>query len=190
MKNLWIGLGVVAALAAICVIWVISTQNGLIAAEEEVKDNWSQIDTQLQRRLDLIPNLVSTVKGYAAHEEKIFTGIAEARGKLLAAGTPNEKAEASAAVSSALGRLLAISENYPELKANENFIRLQDELAGTENRIAVARGRYNKAVKLFNSRIRQFPGSMFAPGMGLTTKEYFEPPAGHDTVVKAPEVKF
>lgn len=190
MKNFWIGLGVIALIAAICIGVVVSTQNGLIAAEEEVKDNWAQIDTQLQRRLDLIPNLVATVKGYAAHEEKIFTGIAEARGKLLAAKTPNEKAEAAAAVSSSLGRLLALSENYPALKANENFLRLQDELAGTENRIAVARGRYNNAVKSFNSRIRQFPGSMFAPGMGLTAKEYFEPPAGHDAVVKPPEVKF
>ena len=123
-------------------------------------------------------------------EEKIFTGIAEARSKLLAAQGPQQKAEASAAVTGSLGRLLAVAENYPELKANENFIRLQDELAGTENRIAVARGRYNKSVKAFNRDIRQFPGSLFAPGMGLEKREYFEPPAGHAAVEKAPEVKF
>ena len=144
----------------------------------------------MQRRVDLIPNLVSTVKGYAAHEEKIFTGIADARSRLLAAKGPEAKAAASAEVTGALGRLLAVAENYPALRANENFIRLQDELAGTENRIAVARGRYNKSVKAFNSRIRQFPGSLFAPGMGMEKREYFEPPAGRAAVEKAPEVTF
>lgn len=190
MKNVWIVLGVLVLAALIAIGWGISVKNGLIAADEEVNDQWSQIDTQLQRRIDLIPNLVATVKGYAAHEEKIFTGIAEARSKLLAAQGPQQKAEASAAVTGSLGRLLAVAENYPELKANENFIRLQDELAGTENRIAVARGRYNKSVKAFNRDIRQFPGSLFAPGMGLEKREYFEPPAGHAAVEKAPEVKF
>ena len=182
-----IGLGVVVLLV---IMWTISVKNGLIALDESVNDQWSQIDTQLQRRADLIPNLVATVKGYAAHEEKIFTGIADARSRLLAAKGPQEKAEAAAAVTSSLGRLLAIAENYPELRANANFIRHQDELAGTENRIAVARGRYNQTVKVFNSRIRQFPGSFFAPGMGLKKREYFEPPAGRAAVEKAPEVKF
>ena len=155
MKNVLIVLGVIVAAAAIGAIWVISVKNGLIAADEEVNGHWSQIDTQLQRRVDLIPNLVATVKGYAKHEEKIFTGIADARSKLLAAKGPEEKAAASAEVTGALGRLLAIAENYPALRANENFVRLQDELAGTENRIAVARGRYNNAVKEYNRKIRQ-----------------------------------
>ncbi len=182
-----IGLGVVILLV---IMWTISVKNGLIALDESVNDQWSQIDTQLQRRMDLIPNLVATVKGYASHEEKIFTEIAEARSRMLAADTPAQKADADDAVSSALGRLLVLAESYPDLKANENFIRIQDELAGTENRIAVARGRYNKAVKAFNQSIRQFPGSMFASGMGLTTREYFEPAGGHAAVEKAPEVKF
>lgn len=190
MKNVWKIVVAAVAVVLIAVGWVISVKNGLIAADEEVNGHWSQIDTQLQRRADLIPNLVATVKGYAAHEEKIFTGIAEARGRLLTARGPREKAEAAAEVTTSLGRLLAIAENYPELRANANFIRLQDELAGTENRIAVARGRYNQAVKAFNRDIRQFPGSLFAPGMGLVKREYFEPPAGRAAVEKAPEVKF
>lgn len=190
MKNMQKFIVIAVAAVLIAIGWVVSVKNGLVAADEEVNDQWSQIDTQLQRRADLIPNLVATVKGYAAHEEKIFTGIADARSRLLAAKGPQEKAEAAAAVTSSLGRLLAIAENYPELRANANFIRLQDELAGTENRIAVARGRYNQTVKVFNSKIRQFPGSFFAPGMGLKKREYFEPPAGRAAVEKAPEVKF
>lgn len=190
MKNVWIGIGIAALIAIIVIGGMISAQNSLVAADENAKDHWAQIDTQLQRRADLIPNLVAAVKGYAAHEEKIFTGIAEARSKLLAAKGPAEKAMAAAAVSSSLGKLLAISENYPALKANENFIRLQDELAGTENRIAVARGRYNHAVKLYNQKIRQFPGSLFAPGMGLEKREYFEPPTQRAALEKAPAVKF
>ncbi len=190
MKSVLIFLGIIAAVAILGAGWVIAVKNGLIAADEEVNGHWSQIDTQLQRRVDLIPNLVSTVKGYAAHEEKIFTGIADARSKLLAAKGPEAKAAASAEVTGALGRLLAVAENYPALRANENFIRLQDELAGTENRIAVARGRYNNAVKAYNRKIRQFPGSIFAPGMDLKKREYFEPPAGRAAVEKVPEVKF
>lgn len=190
MKKLLVVLGVVAVLALIAVCWSVSVRNDLIAADEKVNDGWAQIDTQLQRRNDLIPNLVSTVKGYAAHEDKIFTGIAEARGKLLAAQGPNAKAEASAEVTGALGRLLAIAENYPDLKANDNFVRLQDELAGTENRIAVARGRYNQTVRDFNQSIRQFPGSVFASGMDLKKREYFEPPQGRAAVEKAPTVSF
>ena len=190
MKTTWIVLAVLLAVAAGGAGWVISVRNGLIAADEEVNDQWAQIDTQLQRRLDLIPNLVSAVKGYMAHEDKIFTGIAEARGKLLAAQGPAQKAAAAADVTESLGRLLAVAENYPALRANENFIRLQDELAGTENRIAVARKRYNEIVKRYNMAIRQFPGSLFAGSLGLSTREYFEPPEGHDAVVKAPKVEF
>ena len=197
MKSFLVGIGIVVAIAAIAFGWIISQRNGLIALNQNVNKVWSDVDTQLQRRMDLIPNLVSTVKGYAAHEDSVFNGIAEARSKLAGAATPAAKAEADAALTSSLGRLLAIAENYPELKANENFIRLQDELAGTENRIAVARKRYNEVVERFNTSIkrynmaiRQFPGSLFAGSLGLSTREYFEPPEGHDAVVKAPKVQF
>ena len=186
-------MGIVVALVVLALFagcWYIGQKNSLIAFDEEVNKAWSDIDTQLQRRNDLIPNLVSTVKGSAAHEEGVFTGIADARSKLAGATTVAEKAEADAALTAGLGRLLAIAENYPELKANENFIRLQDELAGTENRIAVSRKRYNDSVKTYNTRIRQFPGSMFAGELGLTSRDYFEPPKGHDAVVNAPKVEF
>ena len=180
----------IIALALFGGCWFISQRNSLVTFDEEVNKTWSDIDTQLQRRNDLIPNLVSTVKGYAAHEEGVFTGIADARSKLAGATTVSEKAEADAALTAGLGRLLAIAENYPELKANENFIRLQDELAGTENRIAVSRKRYNDSVKIYNTEIRKWPGSMFASDLGLTARDYFEPPKGHDAVVNAPKVEF
>lgn len=190
MKSFLVGIGIVVAIAAIAFGWIISQRNGLIALNQNVNKVWSDVDTQLQRRMDLIPNLVSTVKGYAAHEDSVFNGIAEARSKLAGAATPAAKAEADAALTSSLGRLLAIAENYPELKANENFIRLQDELAGTENRIAVARKRYNEVVERFNTSILQFPGSLFAGSLGYTEREFFNPPEGHDAVVKAPKVEF
>ena len=132
MKALWITFGVIAAVIVISVIAAISIRNGLIERDEQVRENWSQIETQLQRRTDLIPNLVNTVKGYAKHEEKIFSEIAAARSRLLAAKGPAAKAEAGSQLEGVLGRLLAIAENYPNLKASENFLRLQDELAGTE----------------------------------------------------------
>ena len=190
MKQFMMMVGVLVIVAVLGGCWFIGQRNSLIAFDEEVNKAWSDIDTQLQRRSDLIPNLVSTVKGYAAHEEGVFTGIADARSKLAGATSIKDKAEADAALTAGLGRLLAIAENYPELKANENFIRLQDELAGTENRIAVARKRYNDSVKIYNMRIRQFPGSFFAGDLGLTARDYFEPPQGHDAVVNAPKVEF
>ena len=190
MKQFLIALGVIVAILALGGCWAISQHNALVAFDEEVNEAWSNIDADLQRRNDLIPNLVSTVKGYAAHEETVFTNIADARSKLAGASTLAEKAEADAALSSSLSRLLAIAENYPELKANENFVRLQDELAGTENRIKVARKKYNEKVKDYNKRIRQFPGSIFAGFMGLKDRQYFEPPQGHETVEKAKTVDF
>jgi LemA protein len=168
---------------------VVKVRNGLITKDETVKEQWSQIDTQLLRRADLIPNLVSTVKGYAAHEKEIFTAVANARSALIGAKGPAQKGAAAGALNGAIGRLLAIGERYPDLKADQSFIRLQDELAGTENRIAVARTRYNSAVKEYNASIRRFPGSLFAPGLGLERAEYFEVPAGKD-VSNPPEVKF
>ena len=168
---------------------IIGMWNGLIGKDEKVKEAWAQIDTQLQRRADLIPNLVSTVQGYAKHEKEIFESVSSARSKLIGAQGPQQKAEASGELSSALGRLLAISERYPDLKANTNFMRLQDELAGTENRIAVARGRYNESVKTYNQSIRQFPGAFFASVMNLKPAEYFQP-ADKAKAQNAPEVKF
>jgi len=170
-------------------VFYVSVRNGLINRDETVKQAWAQIDTQLQRRADLIPNLVNTVKGYAAHEKEVFENVSNARSRLLAAKTPAGKADASEALSGALGRLLAIVERYPDLKANTNFIRLQDELAGTENRIAVARKRYNDDVRSFNAAIRKFPGSLFAGGMGFVSAEYFQP-KDRTAVEKPPEVKF
>lgn len=194
MKKYMLPIGIIAAIVIIGG-WIIGQRNALIALDENVNEAWSNIDADLQRRNDLIPNLVSTVKGYAAHEEGVFTGIADARSKLAGATTMQEKAEADAALTAGLGRLLAIAENYPELKADQGFLRLQDELAGTENRIKVTRKRYNQDVKTFNRTIRQFPGSLFAGnlpvvGLNLEQREYFEPPQGHDAVVNAPKVEF
>ncbi|MEI8242154.1 MAG: LemA family protein [bacterium] len=185
MKPLLVLIGLVAVVA----IGAVMYRNGLIARDEAVRANWSQVDTQLQRRADLIPNLVATVKGYASHEKEIFERIAEARSHLLAAPGPAAKAEASAEMNSWLGRLLAIAENYPNLKADGSFIRLQDELAGTENRIAVARTRYNDGVRIFNAAIRGFPGSLFAPGLGLKLAEYYQPPEVK-TLQQPPKVQF
>lgn len=178
---------VVVALAAVS--FTIKVKNGLIDKDETVKEQWKQVETQLQRRADLIPNLVATVKGYAKHEQEVFTEVADARSRLLAAKGPKDASVASSLLGGALGRLLAISERYPELKANTNFIRLQDELAGTENRIAVARTRYNGVVKDFNAAIRKFPGNLFAGGMGLDKAEYYDPPDAK-AIQAAPEVKF
>ncbi|MBN2302541.1 MAG: LemA family protein [Lentisphaerae bacterium] len=188
MKTGWIIAILVAAVVAL-LLFPVMVKNGLIDKQENMIEAWSQIDTQLQRRADLVPNLVATVKGYASHEEKIFLEVAEARSRLLAAGSPEAKAQASSFMSGALGRLLAISENYPQLKADSTFIRLQDELAGTENRISVARTRYNNAVKIYNSAIRKFPGNLFAPGMEMEKAEYYEPPS-LESLQTPPEVKF
>ncbi len=156
--------------------------NGMVRDQESIAQKFGDVDVQLQRRADLIPNLVNTVKGYAAHEEKIFTEVAEARSRLLAAGTPADKMAADNQLTGALGRLLAIAESYPALKANDNFIRLQDELAGTENRIGVARTRYNETVRGYNTRIKVFPGSLIASRYGFKAEPYFEA----ETVDKAP----
>lgn len=190
-KSPLVGLLIVIVLAVVIGgLFVVTVRNGLIDREEAVKSAWSEIDTQLQRRLDLIPNLVETVKGYAKHEDKIMTEVAEARSRLIAANGPAAKAAAGTALESALGRLLAISENYPDLKANTSFIRLQDELAGTENRISVARTRYNAIARDYNAAIRKFPGSLFANSLELKSVEYFQPPEGAASVVKPPKVTF
>ncbi len=152
--------------------WVVKNLNYVVRLDEQVNESWAEIENQLKRRNDLIPNLVATVKGYAKHEKEIFENVADSRAKLSGliaeGGSIKAKIAASKQLTGALSRLLAIAERYPDLKANENFIRLQDELAGTENRIAVARMRYNESVKAFNTYRREIFGSMFARMRGLT----------------------
>ncbi len=163
----------------------VSVRNTLVQKNEAVKAAWSQVDVVLQRRADLIPNLVETVKGYAKQEQTVFGDIAKARSALLSAGTPSEKIAANQQLDGALGRLLAIVENYPQLKSNENFLRLQDELAGTENRIAVERKRYNDTLQDYNTYIQQFPHNIFAGWAGFKPNEaYFAASEGSRQVPK------
>lgn len=169
-----IGLVVIVVLVISLFSWFINTRNGLVVLEENIDAAWAEIDNQLQRRSDLIPNLVETVKGFASQEEEVFTNIADARAKLAGAGSVQETAEGYNELQGALSRLLVVVENYPELKSNQNFIRLQDELAGTENRLAVARKRYNDSVRDFNRRIRMFPASIIAGSLGMEKRDYFE----------------
>jgi LemA protein len=166
----------------------VSTRNTLVSKNEAVKSAWSQVDIVLQRRADLIPNLVETVKGYAKQEQTVFGDIAKARSALLSAGTPQEKIAANGQLDGALGRLLLIVENYPQLKSNENFLRLQDELAGTENRIAVERKRYNDTLRDYNTYVQQFPASVFAGWAGFKPNDaYFQASEGSRV---APKVDF
>jgi len=187
MKKISTPLIVVIVIIVLGGLFFFSSYNGLVAAEENVNAKWSQIENQLQRRADLIPNLVNTVKGYASHEEAILTEVTRAREKLIGASGISEMAEANSEMSSALSRLLAIVENYPELKADANFRQLADELAGTENRIAVARMDYNNAVQQYNSRIRRFPTAIVAGMFGFEKRDYFEAKEGAD---QAPIVDF
>jgi LemA protein len=167
--------------------WVIRQYNGVIAMDEAVKAQWAQVENQLKRRYDLIPNLVETVKGFAGHEKEIFENIAAARTKYFSAGTIGEKVEASAGIERALSRLLMLQENYPQLKANENFLKLQDSLEGTENRISVERMRYNEGVKALNTYRRTFFGRFVAAFANVQEGKYYELPAGQE---EAPKVKF
>ena len=148
--------------------------NGMVSARENVDSKWSQVDNQLQRRSDLIPNLVNTVKGYAAHEKEVFQSVSDARAKMAGARSVSDKLAANTELNSALSRLLAVAENYPQLKADQNFRQLQDELSGTENRIAVARKDYNDAVQSYNTKIKSLPYSLFAGALGFTARDYFK----------------
>ena len=179
--------GIVLLVLAAGGMFAASLYNRLVAQDEQFNGAWAQVQNVLQRRADLIPNLVETVKGYAAHEKEIFESVAEARGRLAGATSPREAAAANAGLTAALGRLLAIAENYPNLKANENFIRLQDELAGSENRVATERMRYNDAVRLFNTSVKRYPAVFFARLFGFREREYFEAGPGAQQV---PRVKF
>ena len=184
MKVL-IGVGVAVFIVFIFAGRIIGWRNHLVELEESTKSSWANVDNQLQRRLDLIPNLVETVKGYAAHEKEVLTEVTKARASVAGAGTPQEKIQANNQLTSALSRLLVVVEKYPDLKANQNFLALQDELAGTENRIAVERRRYNEAVNAFNKTRRKIPYSFFAGS--FPAAEYFEAaPEAKD----APKVKF
>ncbi len=175
MKKAWIFLAIFVFLIFVGISWYISGLNRVVRMDEEVNESWAQIDTQLKRRSELIPDLVATAKGYMKHERKVFTHIADARGALAGAKTVAEKVNAARELDGALGRLLVIVERYPDLKANQTFIRLMDELAGTTNRIAVARVRYNRAVKVFNAHIREVFGRFFAKRRDLAEpRTYFE----------------
>lgn len=164
-----------------------SRYNSLVSMEERVNSRWAQVENQLKRRADLIPNLVETVKGYASHEEEVLTQITQARSSFNTANTPDEYAEANAQLERALSNLYVVVENYPELKANQNFSELQYELAGTENRIAAERMRYNEAVEEFNRTVKRFPTNIIAGIFGFEQKQYFEI---DEQDMEVPEVNF
>ena len=179
---------IVGLIGVACFGAYVSTKNTLVSKNEAVKSAWSQVDVVLQRRADLIPNLVETVKGYAKQEQTVFGDIAKARSALLSAGTPQQKIAANGQLDGALGRLLLVVENYPQLKSNENFLRLQDELAGTENRISVERKRYNDTLQDYNTYVQQFPNNIFAGWAGFKVNNaYF---AASEGSREAPKVNF
>ncbi len=185
--NKWMPWIVVVGLLVLIGGWASGSYNSLIGLDQQVKTAWAQVENQLQRRYDLIPNLVETVKGYAKHEQEVMARIADARSRYAGAASPADKIRAAGELESALARLLVIVERYPELKADRQFTQLQDELAGTENRLAVERMRYNEAVQAYNSRILRVPTVFFARLMGFTEKPYFEAVQG---AKEAPKVDF
>jgi LemA protein len=187
MNRKWLPLAALGGIVVIVIVMAVGGYNSLVGKSESVDNSWAQVQNVLQRRADLIPNLVATVKGYAAHEKEIFEQVANARAKLAGAHTPSEAGAANNELDSALSRLLVIAENYPQLKANENFVRLQDELSGTENRITVERKRYNDDVRVYNQTIKRFPSNMVARMFSFHNKDYFQAEAKAQQV---PEVKF
>ena len=187
---------ILAAVVAMFSLTSCGTYNGMVEKEEAVKSAWSNVETQHQRRADLIPNLVSTVKGYASHEESTLTAVVDARAKATSINvsldelneqTIAEYQKAQSAVSSALGRLIAVSENYPDLKANQNFLELQAQLEGTENRITVARKEFNDATQSYNTAVRRFPAVIIAKMFGFDQKPYF---SADEAAAQAPKVEF
>ena len=181
MSGGFIALIAVVLVLVIAVGWGVGSYNGLVNISENVASQSANIDTQLQRRADLIPNLVNTVKGYAAHETEVITAVSDARAQLAGAGSLSEKAAANDALDSALSRLLVVVENYPELKSDTQYTALMDELAGTENRIAVARKDYNDAARDYNGKIKTFPTVLFANLFGFQPVQYFEASDSADT---------
>ncbi len=190
-RGLWIAIAVVVVIfLAVLLVFgsFVSAKNQMVAKQEAVRAQWSQVDVVLQRRADLIPNLVETVKGYAKHEETVFADVANARSALLNARDPQSKIAANGQLDSAIGRLLVLSENYPNLKADQNFLQLQDQLEGSENRIAVERRRYNQTLQDYNTFIRQFPNSIWAGIAGFQPDNaYFQ---ASEAAKQAPSVKF
>jgi LemA protein len=186
-KNLLIGLGVIVALALLVGGWLMSGYNRVVTMDENVKTAWAQVDNQLKRRFDLIPNLVETVKGYATHEKEVFEHLADARTKYFQAPDVKGKIEASGDFERALSRLLVLQETYPQLKANESFLKMMDSLEGTENRLSVERKRYNDAVRTLNTYIRTVFGRLFASLAGVSKAEYYQVPEAEKA---APKVKF
>jgi LemA protein len=191
MKSPWgcalAAVGAVVVVAIIIAVSLMGMYNGLVTKSQAIDAQWAQVETQYQRRFDLIPNLVNSVKGIMKQEQTVFDAIAQARTKYGSATTVDAKAEAAGQVESALGRLLAIVENYPELKSSQNVTTLMDELAGTENRISVERRRYNELVRDYNTQIKTFPTNMLAGMFGFTEKQYFQSVTGAD---QAPKVEF
>ena len=188
MKRGWTAVVVLGVAALGIGLMFIGRRNQMVTKSQTVEAQWHQVDVDLQRRADLIPNLVETVKGYAAQEQTVFGDIAKARSALLSAQSPSERIAANAQLEGSLGRLLAIVENYPQLQSNENFLRLQDELAGTENRIAVERRRYNLAVQDYNTYIALFPNNVFAGWAGFKPNNaYF---SATDEGREVPKVQF
>jgi LemA protein len=186
--KIWIVIGIIVLLLIVGCSSYVGAKNQMVTKNEAVKAAWSQVDIVLQRRADLIPNLVETVKGFALQEQTVFGDIAKARSRLLSANTPSDKIAANQQLDGALGRLLVVVENYPQLKSNENFLRLQDELAGTENRIAVERKRYNDALQDYNTFIGLFPNSIWAGMAGFKRNDaYF---AASEGSRNAPKVDF
>ena len=181
----WIAIGVIVLLLVVGFSSYVGARNQMVTKNETVKAAWSQVDIVLQRRADLIPNLVETVKGFALQEQTVFGDIAKARSRLLSASTPTDKIAANQQLDGALGRLLVVVENYPQLRSNENFLRLQDELAGTENRIAVERKRYNDSLQDYNTYIGLFPNSIWAGIAGFKRNDaYFAASEGSRTTPK------
>lgn len=187
LKTVLIILGVIAVFAIGAVMYGVGEYNKAVAMDEQVKSQWAQVENQLKRRFDLIPNLVETVKGYATHEKELFENIANARTKYFQANSVNDKVQAANQVEGLLSRLLVLRETYPQLKANENFLKLQDSLEGTENRIAVERMRYNDTVKVLNTYRRSVFGKFFASLAGVNEAQYYELPQAEK---EAPKVKF
>lgn len=187
LKVTLVIVGVLLLVAFISARWVIGGYNAAISMDEDVKGKWAQVENQLKRRYDLIPNLVETVKGYAAHEKELFQYIADARTKYFQANTIKDKIESANQLEGVLSRLLLLREQYPQLRANENFLKLQDSLEGTENRISVERMRYNDSVKTLNTYIRTFFGRFFATIAGVTGADYYEVP---ETEKETPRVEF
>jgi LemA protein len=174
------GKGLIALIVVVLILLMfggmyVSSKNQMVAKNEAIKSNFAEVDNNMKRRADLIPNLVETVKGIAGQEQKVFGEIAQARSQLLNASSPADKIAANNQVTGALGRLLAIAENYPQLRSSENFLKLQDELAGTENRLAISRKRYNDAIQDYNTFIGQFPNSLFAGMAGFSrNNDYYQ----------------